>query len=125
MDLKTYKTWEVIKMITENKKLKFKNYLGEEMRYDCNRIRFFRNGKNERFYGIKGNEEWILVQKPVDFMTAVKSGKKIKVEHQLTKCLSISEDYCNVHNVFDVLGNILNDINIREVIAEGKFYIEE
>ena len=126
--MKTYKTWEVIKMITENPKLKFRTRTNcSDVFKDENGYIVFENTDCvDGFDGnFKGDEEWILVQEPVDFMTAVKSGKKIKVEHQLTKCLSISEDYCNVHNIFDVLGNILNDINIREVIAEGKFYIEE
>lgn len=125
MDLKTYKTWEVIKMITENPKLKFKNYLGEEMVYALNYIRFFRNGENVSLYGIAGDEEWTLMQEPVDFMTAVKSGKRIKIEHELINHLDIFTEYNCLDDALNELVSYCNALDTKKVLTEGKFYIEE
>lgn len=91
---KTYKTWEVIKMLSENPKLRFR---------DCSyeTVVIVGTGKGslgtsflevcESSFGDKtldGNvdleSEWTLIQQePVDFMTAVKSGKRIRIEHEL------------------------------------------
>lgn len=130
--MKTYKTWEVIKMITENPNLKFKNK-NSDTRYTkiikCSKngyIAMDNTSRNNQIIGnIMFNEEWMLIQEPVSFIEAIESGKKIKVEHELTKCLCISEDYYSVHNILYILGSVLKDINIRAVLREGKFYIEE
>ena len=71
------------------------------------------------------NEEWSIVQKSVDFMTAVKSGKKIRLEHILTSHLGVTKKYLTLKELFDTLSYSYPSDAIGEIITEGKFYIEE
>lgn len=125
--MKTYKTWEVIKMITENETLKFQNSLKEELKYSGHGIRMFESGEEIEIYAIRGDEEWTLIQEPVDFMTAVKSGKRIKVEHEAIKHfeLKCTSEYLTLFVVVEELAKNLDSISLREILTEGKFYIEE
>lgn len=87
---------------------------------------FFKNGENVRWDGID-DTEWTLVQQPVDFMTAVKSGKNIKVEHEAIKHfeLKCTFEYLTLFVVVEELAKNLESIGLREVLTEGKFYIED
>lgn len=126
--MKTYKTWEVIKMITENPNLKFRTYCSDVFKSENGYIVFENIDCIDGFDGnFTGNEEWTLVQEPVDFMTAVKSGKKIKVEHEAIKHfeLKCTSEYLTLFVVVEELAKNLDSIGLREIITEGKFYIEE
>lgn len=124
--MKTYKTWEVIKMITENPNLKFRTYCSDAFKSENGYIVFENIDCIDGFDGnFTGNEEWTLVQEPVDFMTAVKSGKKIKVEHLNAEGFEFSNKYETLFVIFEELGKHLDSISIREILTEGKFYIEE
>ena len=126
--MKTYKTWEVIKMITENPKLKFRTYCSDVFKDENGYIVFENIDCIDGFDGnFKGNEEWILVQEPVSFMEAVQSGKKIKVEHEAIKHfeLKCTSEYLTLFVVVEELAKNLDSISLREIITEGKFYIEE
>ncbi|WP_461614338.1 hypothetical protein [Clostridium sp. Marseille-QA1073] len=86
--MKTYKTWEVIKMITEDKNKKF------EATYGTDKLLIYAN--NDGFFKIQTNNvacthqldgnlqirgEWTLIKQPVSFMEAIKAfsqGKTIK-----------------------------------------------
>lgn len=124
--MKTYKTWEVIKMITENPKLKFRTYCSDVFKDENGYIVFENIDCIDGFDGnFKGNEEWTLIQEPVDFMTAVKSGKKIKVEHILASHLDITKKYLTLKNLLDTLCYSYPSDAICDILTEGKFYIEE
>ena len=71
------------------------------------------------------DDKWTLVQNPVDFMTAVKSGKKIKVEHILASHLDITKKYLTLKNLLDTLCYSYPSDAICDILTEGKFYIEE
>jgi hypothetical protein len=88
--MKKYKTWEAIKMLVENPKLKFKNTV------EINGINligvnglvicwFTDDGAPISRFTPKLNElDWELIQEPVDFLTAVKAyseGKTIRCEY--------------------------------------------
>ncbi|MFR4584670.1 hypothetical protein [Clostridium cadaveris] len=124
--MKTYKTWEVIKMLSENPNLKFRTYCSDVFKSENGYIVFENIDCIDGFDGnFTGNEEWTLIQEPVDFMTAVKSGKKIKVEHILASHLDITKKYLTLKNLLDTLCYSYPSDAICDILTEGKFYIEE
>lgn len=125
--MKKYRTWEAIKMITENKGIRFKDECGYEMKYDTLCIRFFENGKNVSWYGIN-DTEWTLVKEtPLDFITAAKSGKRIRIEHKKIDEFNYMYDkeYANLIDIIKELAQNFNPSIIEEILTEGKFYIED
>lgn len=85
--MKKYKTWEMVKAITENPRLKFKGYLYIDNIKTNRPVYVTVNGDNgivdqlENEFRI--DEEWELVQQSVPFMEAVKAyaeGKTIECE---------------------------------------------
>ena len=77
--MKTYKTWEVIKMLTENENLKFKNISPVTVTLFVGNNGFL-DGECDGHRGATGNVqlngEWALVQQPVSFMEAMEHLKK-------------------------------------------------
>lgn len=133
---KTYKTWEVIKMLTENPELKFVVDCGIKYKMSVNEGYFqfeVFNNNGTRINPIKyagggfnGNietdTEWELVQEPIPFIEAIKSyskGKTIKCE--LPWMITIYKNQ-GLHNspLYDNNGRALSFIEI----LEGKWYIE-
>lgn len=134
--MKTYKTWEVIKMLSENPKLKFKKHspgnsivLGAKVIGFSSFLKLCRTDFTDKTLdnSMKLDEEWTLIQEPVGFMKAVQSGKKIKVEHEAIKHfeLKCTSEYLTLFVVVEELAKNLDSISLREIITEGKFYIEE
>ena len=83
--MKTYKTWEVIKLLTENEELKFNLTNGPHITISMSDNNYIMlNGSNGRKISADGNisinDTWELEQQPVNFMEAVNSGKRIKCE---------------------------------------------
>ncbi|SHN77455.1 hypothetical protein [Desulfitobacterium chlororespirans] len=84
------KTWEVYKMALENPKAKF-NRLAHRETFELNEkgqlISILSDTTRTDYACPKINEDWELVREPVDFMTAVNSGKSISDERGLvTRC---------------------------------------
>ncbi|NME63820.1 hypothetical protein HF846_04290 [Clostridium cadaveris] len=125
--MKTYKTWEVYKMLTENPTLKFKDEFGYCLMVVGKEFVMKDEEEDEDVVHNNIDDKWTLVQNPVDFMTAVKSGKKIKVEHEAIKHfeLKCTSEYLTLFVVVEELGKNLDSISLREILTEGKFYIEE
>lgn len=122
---KTYKTWEAIKMLTENPKLIF------TQAYVCKNIKFLTSNEqllieceskhiayNNLLYA---DAEWELVQEPVNFMTAVEAfdrGKNIycelpngtKTKYQFKEYMGLMDGYRNPIGSYEIL--------------KGKWYIE-
>lgn len=59
--------------------------------------------------------KWTLVEKPVDFITAINSGKKIKNENW--------GGYCDIYDTIDILSNLGE--NVIKSRINGKWYIED
>ena len=76
--MKTYKTWEVIKMLTENSKLMFKSN-GDQIGIIDNSLVWLSSCKEVHFtldcpmHIDMFNKDWALVQRPVTFMEAMKA----------------------------------------------------
>ena len=83
--MKTYKTWEVIKMLTENSKLNFTN--GKGVNLNIGEFGFL-EGKFNDCEGLNGNinleNKWTLVQEPVTYAEAIAAWadeKKVRCVH--------------------------------------------
>ena len=87
------KTWQMIKELTENPEKEFISYKKKSDRDVLKAksidgaIRF--SNEENRWYevliGVDLEREWEEVKKPVDFMTAIKSGKYVGVEYSGAK----------------------------------------
>ncbi|WP_346962003.1 hypothetical protein [Clostridium sp.] len=143
--MKKYKTWEVIKMMTENEDLEFKNdshVIGASIlgylkvkKSKCETLTLDGN--------VKLNSVWELVKQPVTFNEALESGKNCRVEHELVKHMErhgcvceesmirdffnevTSGGYLGVNEVIIVLGWMLDSNNFKKIIKEGKWYLED
>ena len=78
------------------------------------------DGKDVKAYGYTINSKFIPVPKPVSFIDAVKSGKRIRVSSPGYKIY----DFCDIGNVIRKL-SAMSDEYMRKVILNGKWYIEE
>ena len=87
------KTWEMIKALTENQELTFKNIrFGGIVGYiESGVLSWLRNtnkdGEAFTIHFVRGdslngnwNDDWELMCEPVDFMTAINSGERIRSE---------------------------------------------
>ena len=107
--MKEYKAWEILKMVEE----------GELDSLDT-------ITDNEGFEAIAENAlpqyaPYTIKETPVTFMEAVKSGKRFRVEHGEFK----TEEYLWVNDLFrQILLSVTNSYQTREILTEGKFYIE-
>ena len=91
--------------------------------------------------------KFIPIQKPVSFIEAVKSGHRIKVEHNLIEDILLNKEdgyfvsnssynreaierfrnkeLMPVNYLFFALGYLFDESEIAEIITDGKWYIEE
>jgi hypothetical protein len=125
--MKKYKTWEMYKMLTENKELKFKR-VGDGM--EVNFSKKIKNGKFADYYLHQSNgecpmlsDEWELIQQPIPFMEAVKAyseGKTIRCElgMQTSTYPSNGIPDCMVDKEHNLA------VSCREIM-EGKWFIVE
>jgi hypothetical protein len=80
--MKTYKTWEVLKAVTENNKLTFAREDGQTVKVEKLDDGIYFVWEPGRKY-LSPTDIWTLVQEPVPFMEAVKAyaeGKTIRCE---------------------------------------------
>ena len=111
------KTWQMIKELTENPKLKFKNNRGVTIigKLELNKPYRFTFATDEAQLSISGvlhDDEWELVQEPVDFMAAANSGKRISNETW--------DGYYFLHEALHILQNCDNALGL----INGKWLIE-
>lgn len=126
------KTWEMIKELTENPNKKFicDDIITEVKRSSEIHITHNVTGKD---FGACINDEWEEVKQSVDFMTAVHSGRRIKVEHKYVDKYLITdfEKYCEFEKyqhmkcVLKFLVEKFMPHIIREIIIDGNWYIED
>lgn len=137
--MKTYKTWEVIKILTENPKLEFE-IINSQPSKNKGKLFVSRTGYlrivwdiNSDLKGIDGNitlnDKWILIQQPTSFVKVLKSEKRVKVEHEIMLGLIPLEprlkDYERFSMLMMFLSKHLASDKLKEVILNGKWYIEE
>jgi hypothetical protein len=132
MKMKTYKTWQAIKMLSENPKLVFKSNSGlyKPITLELDKGGFIEISYLDLRSSIKSDFEWILVQQPVSFIEAVEAyskGKTIYCEFNsrkyiyepdvIKKCIVAEEGYV-------VEDDTESSISTGEIL-QGKWFIEE
>ena len=129
--MKTYKTWEVVKMLTENPKLMFKNErhggILEYSKSGQEELVLLKDEEQKDFLitsllkpVIKSangniNDEWTLIQQPVTFMEAIKAYS----EGKTIVCNSSSfgaRTYDPSNNLCKVLDNSNNALTHNEIL---------
>lgn len=136
------KTWEIYKRINENPKemveKKFRLVKGVLFGGDENIVigdvaqvarfgtGFFGLSDKDgcRIRDLTGFEEWEEIKEPVSFMEVVKSEKYFTVTHEL---IQHKHDFENMdlHDFATELTNAFHSYQIKKILLEGKFYIED
>lgn len=117
------KTWEMIKELTENPDKKFIRK-GDPLEMSVDGLKYLRWESGHDYINLK--HEWEEIKEPVDFMTAVASGSRIRAEHDL-----VQEHPYYLLNYFCAMDEVVRDLteyfseDIREIIINGKWYIED
>ena len=116
------KTWQMIKKLTEDVDREFIREDGLIISTSIDDTLLWERGYSH----INLHDGWEEVKKPVDFITAVASGSRIRVEHDL-----VQEDPYYLLNYFCAMDEVVADLteyfseDIREIIINGKWYIED
>ena len=122
--MKTYKTWEMIKEIIENPKKKYRPVNDTDGYVEFKNNQLVWNGRGQRGQVMIVTEtdenEWEEVKEPVDFITAVKSGKHVGYKYERGEIQKMS-----LPNLFYELQRDYSDKTIRQMILNGKWYIED
>lgn len=128
-------TWKMIKELTENPEKEFVSYELQGSRDVLKTksikgaIRFSNEEGNwhEVLIGVDLGREWEEVKQPVDFMTAVKSGKRIRIEHDLVNEFGVEDltHFSSIDCLLYALGEDYNAKEVKDIIVNGKWYIED
>lgn len=122
------KTLDAIKEIVEDKNKEFES-LTKLLFWDYELNCMVCEDKEDRYsrysilHDITLKEEWKEVKQPVDFMTVVKSRKKVKVEHELLE--EEQEEYLSLDILMFNLSNMHYEPDFTDIILNGKWYIED
>ena len=131
--MKTYKTWEVIKMLTENPKLRFTSRNESIHIYEDELVwlisnKTFKLTVNSGLHSDTFNRNWALVQTPVTFMEAIEafiSGRNVRSEY-----ISTINGESKTQIFYQSSKNRPGVMKCGEdltfyIIATGKWFIEE
>ncbi|WP_243187077.1 hypothetical protein [Clostridium botulinum] len=132
-------------MLAEDPKLKFEGKALNKLTkiLSVNEHGILKCLQNKMEISIFAEEMWTLVEEPVSLMEMLNSDGKCRVEHELidknlqdeistTDEITLKDyenlkanKYMPLHNLMSVLPWILNSQNFKEVIKNGKWYLEE
>lgn len=129
--MEIYKTWEVIKMLTENKELIFKSIsCGTCLSIIHTNFISSKNKEHARM-DIDINDRWTLIEQSVIFDEVLKNNKKCRVEHELiNKCNFIGgeleglKEFNELDCIMCILSCRLDSESLKTIIREGKWYLE-
>ena len=124
----------------------FKEELGEHEWFFSNKFLCWEDsGKKLELGDWESELKFIPIQKPITFMEAIKSGGRIRVEHELIDKYKpfinanyLNDDYLElccktltkggsleISDLLWSLGYLFGNEAISKILTEGKFYIEE
>lgn len=131
--MKTYSNSEVMMLLEENPKLRFESefygdsfemYVGSletkegTFNYICVDSDGCVNGMDGN---ILINSKWTLIQQPVTLDEVLKSDKNCKVEHEF----GYFSEYHDLKTIFEMLVENYDNVEIKKIIKEGKWYLEQ
>ena len=123
----------------------FKEELGEYEWFSSNKFLCWEDsGKKLELGDWESELKFIPIQKPITFMEAIKSGGRIRVEHELidnfkpvTNLNYLNDDYlelcCNtltkggyleISDLLCALGYLFRNETVSKILTQGKFYVE-
>ena len=126
--------------------IEFKEELREYEWFSSNKFLCWEDsGKKLELGDWESELKFIPIQKPITFMEAIKSGGRIRVEHEiidkykpLMNTNYLNDDYlelcCNIltkggyleiSDLLCSLGYLFGNEKVSKILTEGKFYIEE
>ena len=111
------KTWEMIKELTEDPNKEFVRKI-DGMHIKTNKHGELIWDSGHQF--IRLEQQWEELKTPVDFITAVKSGKNISVRFSGANYSAMS-----LPNLFYELQQDYSDNVIRKIILKGEWYIQD
>jgi hypothetical protein len=76
---------------------------------------------NKRIMNLKFKK----VQSPVSFMDVINSTKKCRIEHELVNNDEYSQNYHELYDLMYVMSEWYTSDELKTVIKEGKWYLEE
>lgn len=65
-----------------------------------------------------------VIQKPVTFEEVLNSDKKFRVEHYKTNVLPIFKDFIEIDSFLFYISQYFVSEDIKQIIKEGKWYLE-
>ena len=123
------KTWEMIKELTENPSKRFTYDTAAKGSYVTikNRTASWHGpGQDGQILSVNiANEGWEEFKSPVSFMEAVKAQKPIRVEHDITDGDEELDVYLELDYFLECLAGNWYECEVRDVLLNGKFYIED
>lgn len=119
--MKTYKTWEVIKMLSENPTLKFADEFGRVIENYTGEIKVTFN--NEQSI-LNIDEKWTLKQEPVSFMEAVEAYKNKRNIYCIVDGCRYYYVPIDLDDYYGLIDTTDTAVSAKEIL-EGKWYIEE
>lgn len=125
--MKEYSLQEVISIIENGEEYRSDSPLWEikSIKKVNGNINFIYNGTKNDSVGVNANQRFIKVEQPVSFMDVVNSNKKCRVEHDFLKDSVWYNDYKEFEDMLYDLGKCYASVDIKKVILEGKWYLED
>jgi hypothetical protein len=121
--MKEYKGWEIAKMICEGELKEgdlIQNEYGDIFEIKNHHLVYCESDKELGSSYFGGDFNYKILQKPVDFMDVVNSGKRCRVEYP-----NAPEGSWHLDDMLYWLGSESSSELCAEIIKKGKWYIEE
>ncbi len=120
------KTWDMLEILAKYPEKKFNNKtLGQVELYEGTLV-WSSNMEEVIMSNTVLKMEWEEVKEPVDFMEALKSCKRVSVEHpNLFDMPAIYKKNASIATVINYIFESYSDALVREIILNGKWYIED
>lgn len=119
------KTWEMMKVLTENTEKKFRvvgaKHLISKLSQETNVVEVINISQEGITINPGLDWDWEEVKHPVTFMQAIKSGKKILYQNPNDG----DEYYCELDEFFAVIGDMYTSYGLADYIKKDEFYIED
>ena len=121
------KTWDMLEILAKYPEKKFNNKAFGQVELFGSILVWSSNMEDVVISNTLLKMEWEEVKKPVSFIEAVESKKKIRVEHSYLdgNLETLTTNYYDLDDVLYEIGNYISDDGCGDIILNGKWYIED